>query len=130
MHRNLGDAYRHLARNREAAREYRAARVQTEEEVTLNPRSAEARARLALLCARLGEMQRASFELSQVLATAGADATVTANAVQTFEILNEREKALELLNRASRPLLEGLDRMPDLAGLRQDPRFRQLLQRP
>jgi serine/threonine protein kinase/tetratricopeptide (TPR) repeat protein len=131
MHRNLGDAYRHLSRPKDAANEYRAARAQAEADVTTNPRSVDARARLALLSARLGETHRASFELSQAMAMdSSSDAAGIANAVQTFEVLNQREKALDLLQKAPRSLLQELARVPDLMELRQDPRFQQLFQKP
>uniref|UniRef100_Q020E8 Serine/threonine protein kinase with TPR repeats n=1 Tax=Solibacter usitatus (strain Ellin6076) TaxID=234267 RepID=Q020E8_SOLUE len=130
MHRNLGDAYRHLSRAKDAAAEYRAARALAEEDVTTNPRSVDARARLALLSARLGESHRASYELAQALAMDSNDATGIANAVQTLEVLNLREKALDLLQKAPRSLLEELARVPDLMELRQDPRFQQLFQKP
>jgi tetratricopeptide (TPR) repeat protein len=131
LHRNLADALRHLSRNREAAVEYREARARTEDEVTLNPRSAEARARLALLSARLGDTHRASYELSQALAMAGGSSVpVIPNAAETYEVLQQRSRAIELLQRAPRSLLEELGRVPDLVELRQDPRFQQLLQKP
>src|SRR5438477_2793912 len=67
IYRNLGDAYRHLSRPREASDAYRAAQIKSEEEITTNPRSALAQARLALLFALLGDARRAEFELSRVL---------------------------------------------------------------
>jgi hypothetical protein len=59
-----------------------------------------------------------------------SDATGIANAVQTFEVLNQREKALDLLQKAPRSLLEELARVPDLIELRRDPRFQQMFKKP
>jgi tetratricopeptide (TPR) repeat protein len=130
-HRNLGDAYRHLSRPADAANEYRAARTEAEDEVTTNPLSADARVRLALLSARLGDTHRASYELSQALAMDTGEATLTvANAVQAYEVLKQRDAALALLQHAPRSLWEELARMPDFAELHQDPRFQQLFQKP
>ncbi len=130
-HRNLGDAYRHLARAADADNEYRAARNEAEAEVTTNPLSADARVRLALLSARLGDTHRASYELTQALAMDTGEATLTVtNAVQAFEVLKQRDQALALLQRAPRSLWEELARVPDLVELRQDQRFQQLFQKP
>ncbi len=128
--RDLGDAYRHLSRVREAAKEYRAARAKTEEEITTNPRATEARVRLALLSARLGESHRASFELLQALAMSSNNATVTTDVVQVFEVLKQRDRAIEVLQKAPRSVLEETARVPDLIELRQDRRFQQLIQKP
>jgi tetratricopeptide (TPR) repeat protein len=130
LQRNLGDAYRHLSRAPEAAKAYRAAQAMSEQEVSLNPRSAAARARLALVSARLGDTHRAAYELSQVPSMEPGNAVAISDAVQAFEVLKQRDKAIQILQQAPRSLLEGLSRLPDLTELRQDPRFQQLLQRP
>jgi tetratricopeptide (TPR) repeat protein len=130
LDRNLGDAYRHLSRAQEAANAYRAARAKSEEEVTTNPRSAAARARLALVSARLGDTHRATYELSQALSTDLNNAAVTADVVQALEVLKQRDRSIEILQKAPRSLLEELGRLPDLIGLRQDRRFQQLFQKP
>jgi len=130
IERNLGDAYRHLGRPKEASVAYRAARNMYEGEVAVNPRASLSRARLALLAARLGDTERASYELSQVLGTDSGDGAVTADTVQTLEILKQRDKAIAILEKATPSLLQELNRMPDLAELRQDRQFRQLLEKP
>jgi tetratricopeptide (TPR) repeat protein len=113
LQRNLGDAYRHLSRAREAAEAYRAAQSMSEQEVSTNPRSAAARARLALVSARLGDAHRATYELSQVSSMEPGNTAATSDVVQAFEVLKQREKAIEILQQASRSLLEGLSRLPD-----------------
>ena len=126
LDRNLGDAYRHLHRPKEAVIAYRAGRDMSEEEVATNPRASAARAQLALLMARLGDTQRASYELSQALATDSGNGAVTADTVQALEILKQRDRAIAILQKAPLSLLEELNRMPDLTELRRDRRFRQL----
>ncbi len=130
LHRNLGDAMRQLGRQAAARREYQLALQKSEEELTTNPRAPSSRARLALLAARLGDAARARFETSQVLSMEGLTAIARTDAVQTLEILGQREKALEVLQGAPRSLLEEIGRQPDLKSLRSDARFLQLAARP
>ena len=129
IYRNLGDAYRHLSRPREASDAYRAAQIKSEEEIRTNPRSALAQARLALLLALLGDALRAEFELSRVLSTESGNTAMISDAVKTFEVLKLRDKSIELLQPAPKYLLEELSRQPDLRQLQQDRRFQQLMQK-
>jgi len=129
IYRNLGDAYRHLSRPRDASDAYRAAQVKSEEEITTNPRSAPAQARLALLSALLGDARRAEFELSRVLSAESGNTAVIRDAVKTFEVLKLRDKSIDLLRPAPRYLLEELSRQPDLRELQRDRRFQQLMQK-
>ena len=130
LDRNLGDAYRQLARPVEAAEAYRAARAKSEEEVTTNPRSAIPRVRLALVSARLGDAHRAEFELSQALSTESGNTAATSDVVQVYEVLKQRNKSIEILRQAPRYVLDEISRQPDLKELRQDRRFQELLQKP
>jgi len=131
LQRNLGDAYRHLSRPRDAANAYRMARAKSQEEVTTNPHSAQARIRLALVAARLGDTQQAEYELSQAIPTeSGKTVSSPGDAVQVYEALKQRDKSIEILQQAPRYLLDELARQPDLKELRQDRRFQQLFQAP
>jgi eukaryotic-like serine/threonine-protein kinase len=125
LHRNVGDALRQMGRAKEARAAYEQARDKSEEEVTTNPRGAGARARLALVSARLGDAARARFEVGQVLAMEGVTSTARADAVQALEVLGLREKALEAMGGAAKGLMEELGRQPDLKALRADERFLQ-----
>lgn len=49
------------------------------------------------------------------------------HAVLTYEALGRRDEALATLHYATPELLREVDRDPDLADFRQDPRFRQLV---
>lgn len=129
LYRDLGDAYRHLSRPREAKEAYSKARAKSQEEVTINPHSAQARIRLALVSARLGDAPQAEYELSQALLTeTGNTVSSPGDKVQAYEALKQRDKSIEILQQAPRYLLDELARQPDLKELRQDRRFQQLFQ--
>ena len=51
---------------------------------------------------------------------------VIRNAVLTFEVLGERDRAIQVLNGAKPELLQELARQPDLSDFRNDSRFKQL----
>ncbi len=129
LQRNLGDAQRQLGQGKEAKAAYQRAREMSEQDLRLNPRSAVARARLALVTARLGDKSRAEFELSQALRLENAPVGARVDVVQTWEVLGERAQALKVLNGATPALLEEVARQPDLKELRRDPRFLEMLKR-
>ena len=56
-----------------------------------------------------------------------AETKVIRDAVLTYETLGERDRAIQVLLGATPELLHELDRHPDLADFRQDPRFRKLV---
>jgi eukaryotic-like serine/threonine-protein kinase len=127
-YKNLGDVYRHLGRNREATKAYRLARDMAQDEVTRNPRQADSRVLLALISALLGDSRVAQFEASQALSMEPENATVMRDVVLMYEVLHQREEALQLLRRAPRWLLGELSRQPDVKDLQQDFRFQELIQ--
>jgi hypothetical protein len=55
--------------------------------------------------------------------------SVIRDAVTAYETLGQREKALAVLRRAPRQLLEEVSRQPDVHDLQRDPRFQALLVR-
>jgi len=76
----------------------------------------------------LAEPQRSRDLLQQALALAPADVSLMYQAAIIYEQLHDRERALEWIGKAiqkgySRDLIE---RSPDLAQLRADPRFQGL----
>ncbi len=92
-----------------------------------NPSDGLVRAIVAYAYARLGQTERAKMEIVQAAYFRPTDATVVRLAVQIYEILNQREKSLDILAAAPPDLLSALNRLSDLAGLREDPRFIELL---
>jgi eukaryotic-like serine/threonine-protein kinase len=124
---DLGDAFRHLGRDSEAADAYRKASALAEEQLVGNPRQAYIRVLLAQVSARLGNPGRAEFELRQALSMAPENAIVTRHAVLTYEILQERQKGLDLLRGVPVQAIEELGRSPDAKDLRRDPRFEDLI---
>jgi serine/threonine-protein kinase len=124
---DLADGYRHLGRSKESIDAYRAGRRLAEEAVARDPRGANARALLALFAAQLGDGRNAEFELTQALALQPENALVTRNAAITYEVLHQRNKALDVLRSAPTFLLEELSRYPDTRGLSLDPSFRAMM---
>jgi Flp pilus assembly protein TadD len=128
-YRDLGDVYRHLGRNQEAAKAYRSARDAAQEELIQNPKRADSRILLALVCAFLGDSSRARAEAAQALAMEPENAIVLREAAITYEALHRRDDTLQLLQTAPKRLLEELSRQPDVKDLQKDSRFQELLQR-
>jgi Tfp pilus assembly protein PilF len=124
---NLADAQQRLERDIEAASAYRRALEMGEAEMLEDPWNSLARSSVAYACARLGDNKRAEMEIAQAIKFGPNNAMVQRLAVLTYETLNQREKSLEILALASPDLLSALSRLAELAGLRQDPRFIQLL---
>src|SRR5262249_45702756 len=125
---NLGDAYRHLGRAREAADAYRKAMDLAEADVARNPRQGLSRVFLGMVAAQLGDRRRADAELSQSLALDRNVATVMRQAVIGYEALGERDAALAILSRAPNNVLKELSSQPDVKDLQQDQRFKSLLE--
>ena len=123
---DLGLSYGRESRESDAKAAFRSGLAATEKDLIEDPRDQGARARLAYFAARLGELQRAKFEIAQTLQVSGDDSDVCLMAVLTYEELGRREQTLALLTRLP-AVLGQLNRYPELADLRRDPRFLQLL---
>jgi tetratricopeptide (TPR) repeat protein len=122
---NLGDAYRRMGLPTESSRAYRRALELAVKEIARDPRDGESRARVAYICARLGERQRAESEIAQALQSSSAAPDVRQLAVWTYEALGRRDDALNILKGSSEPVVASAVRGADLADFRQDPRFQQ-----
>jgi serine/threonine-protein kinase len=123
---DLGLSYGRESRDSDAKAAFRSGLAVAEKDLIKDPRDEGERARLAYLAARLGDSGRADFEIAQTLQVSGDDSDVSLMAVLTYEALGRREQTLALLTRLP-TVLGQLNRYPELADLRRDPRFLQLL---
>jgi adenylate cyclase len=126
---NLGDAYRRLGRLEEAKVADGEALKLALLELEKDPQSGDKRAFVGYLEATLGHRERANSEISQALQQSPGNKYVIQRAFLTYLLLGEIDLALEVLNRLSADLVRELDRHPDVAGFRQDPRFRKIVER-
>jgi tetratricopeptide (TPR) repeat protein/TolB-like protein len=124
---NLGTALRRAGEARESQEAYQIGKELAESAVTKNPRDAIENSNLAYFCARLGEERRAVFEAQRSLQISDKNNNVRWYVVLTYEALGRRDLTLPLLEDAPSSMLARLNRFPDLAELRADPRFKQLL---
>ena len=120
---NLGTVYRLMNREPESQKAYRRALDVAQREILLDPRNGKTRSYLAFVCARLGDQKRAESEIGQALLMSPNDADVRFMAATTYEALDRREDALNLLSTAPSGVLADLSRWPDAAALAHDPRF-------
>ena len=129
LSRDLGDAYRWLAKTRKASAAYRQGVTVAREDITRNPHRADSRALLALMSAFLGDRSSAQFEIEQALTLEPESRSVIRDAVTAYEVFGQREKALAVLRSAPRQVVEELSRSPDVRDLQRDSRFQALLER-
>jgi tetratricopeptide (TPR) repeat protein len=128
--RNLGASlYWTPGRRGEARPAFERARELAEAALRVNPRDTAVLTVLADALAMLGEGRAARDRLGEALKLAPEDVNVQFRAAQIYTTLGERSAALKWLIKA----LEGgyslreLLSVPDLAELRQDPRFKEAL---
>jgi tetratricopeptide (TPR) repeat protein len=126
---NLGDSNRRLGRLRNAEAAFRKAMDLALNELKENPRRGYTRAFVGYFAAMLGDRKRAEDEIGQAMQLSPGDNEVVRCAALTYLALGERDRAIEVLSAATPELLRELDRHPDLAEFRNDPRFEQLVAR-
>jgi tetratricopeptide (TPR) repeat protein len=126
---NLGDSHRRLGRPQDAAGAYRRGHALAEPALLSNPRDAATRAFVAYFALRLGDRATAERELAQALSLGPQDRTVIRRAAICYEALDQRDRALAVLESAPADVLRELSRQPDLTKLREDPRFVAMLTR-
>ena len=124
---NLGDAQRRLKDQVNARDSYRHALAEARAQVTANTSSAWARALLAYLDVRLGFTDQARSEIAEALNSPARDDQVILSAVETYEALGDRERALAAAAMATGQTRNLMNHHPDLGGLQADPRFEALI---
>ncbi len=123
---NLGDSCRRAGLAAESLHYYAYAKVEALKDLQNNPRNGRTRAYVGYLSARLGDAARGEEEIEQALQVAPGDKMVIRRAVVTYEMLDRRDRALTIAGMAPPDVLRELDRHPDLADFRHDPRFREM----
>jgi tetratricopeptide (TPR) repeat protein len=121
---NLGDSARRAGL--ESGLDYRDAMGAALNDLQNNPRNGRARAYVGYLAARLGDRLRGQEEIEQALQLAPNDKMVIRRAALMYEMLGRRDRVLTIIQTATPDVLRELDRHPDMADLRLDPRFIQL----
>ncbi len=123
---------RELGRTEEANANSRAAIAASERHLELNPDDVRAHYMRAGAYAELGESEPAMRSVEAAIALAPEDSSVLYNAACMYGLLGRGDRALELLERAMETGTlhrDWVERDPDLALLRDEPRFRALLDR-
>jgi eukaryotic-like serine/threonine-protein kinase len=126
----LGDAERWSGREAQAKEDYRRAVALLDEQLQVNPRDLEARSRLAMHLASIGERERSLEEIAEALRRGPRDGYVLFRAALVYEAAGRRERALEAASgavAAGHPRAE-IENAPPLAKLRSDPRYPAALQ--
>ncbi len=130
MWANLGDAYRYTpGQQQKAEQAYRKAIEAIEKQLAFEPTSAELLSDASVLRAKVGDRTRAVEEIAQALRFAQDDPSVSHRAALVYELIGARDRAFAVLAGAIRGgySVEEINREPELANLRQDPRYRRLL---
>jgi tetratricopeptide (TPR) repeat protein len=125
---NLGDIVRWMDRATEAEPPYRKGLALAAAELKQNPRNGYTRAFVAYLAGRLGDRRRAEDEIEEALQLLPDDNKVIRRAVLIYEMLGQRQKALNVAARLTSTALWELRRHPDLADFSNDPRFQHLVE--
>ncbi len=127
---SLADAERWSGLAGEAVRDFRRAIALLEKEAAVNPRDAELRSRLAMHRSALGEREKARADIEQALLLSPRDGLVLFRAALVFEEQGMRERALGLVGSALEAGFsrENIDEAPPLRPLRDDPRYRAVVE--
>ena len=127
---NLADAYRWTPGKQDRAKAtYARAIGLAERALEVNPRDTDALGSLASYEVKSGGLEKARQLIGQALAISPKDADVLNEAVEVYALAGERQKALDCLKNAVQagyPHFE-LEANPELAGLRNDPRYREIM---
>ena len=124
---NLGTVLRRANFPREAQEAYHNGLDLAEAALAQNPKDGYEKSCLAYLCARLGEVRRAESEAAQALQLSAGAIRVRWMVALTYEALGQHDRTLATIRDVPASMLDRLYRFPDLADLRANTRFQQLL---
>lgn len=126
---DLGKAYLAQGDRAQGQAAYRRAADAAESALKREPKDAALLALLAHYHAQLGESARSTVLLRQALALAGDDPDVNYTAGATYELLSQRQLAMELIAKTlvHEHRTAEFERDPTLKALRDDPRWPQVL---
>jgi len=122
---DLGMCYSQEGRQREARDAFRRGLPLAKQDLIQDPRNWRERANQAYLEARLGDDSAAESDIAQALQVSQNDDLLQV-AMLTYEALGRRDRSLQLLAK-SPSILRQIKLLPELADLRRDPRFTELL---
>ena len=124
---NLGDSERRLGHRAEARAAFGKAKDLALAELQQNPGSGYIRAFVAYAKIRLGQKAAAEEEISEALHSATGNSQVIHVAVLIYEVLGQRDRAINVLRGSTPELIREIDQDRNLEGFRQDSRFMQLI---
>ena len=129
--RNLGDSYRQLpSRASDASAAYQKALEAAMDELSVNPNSTEVLSGIALYDAHLGRRKDAETFIGKALKLAPKDSDVLFTSALVYEIIGNRNRALEAIDLAVKSgySVEDVAHEPELRALRSDSRYQRWLQ--
>ncbi len=129
--RNLGDSYRQIpSRASDATVAYQKALQAATDELSVNPDSTEVLSGVALYDAHLGRNRDAETFIGKALRLAPKDSDVLFTSALVYEIIGNRNRALEAIDLAVKSgySVEDVEHEPELHALRSDSRYQRWLQ--
>jgi tetratricopeptide (TPR) repeat protein/predicted Ser/Thr protein kinase len=129
---NLADTYRYTSGYQEKSEEaYQKAIQLAQKELGINPKDGLVLSRLARYYAASGNIKKALVEISEARKFAPDNVEVLQVSIRVYELANQREQALQLLEEYIKRggSMEEISRDPDLSELRKDQRYRQLVKK-
>ena len=127
LYLNFGSAYRRLGDRANAQGMYLKAQKYAHELLNRNALDPKVHARLAFVEAQLGNDDDARSRTLTALSLARSDMNVRWIAIQTYDALRDGDSAIDLLKDAPDQFLRRVNLYPELAGLKKNPRFTELL---
>ncbi len=129
---NLADSYRYTPGNQQKALEaYRHAIQLAQKNLESDPQDADVLSYLAICYAKSGDFKNALAKISEARRLAPDDMPILCSSILVYEIINQRDKALEVLQEyieRGGPM-EEVFADPELRKLRTDPRYQQLVEK-